>query len=250
MNTPHQPMTDDQLDVLDAALSSQQNHAAANRLIAALHAELALKDRYHEDGSAVLIVDAVKAGADPAAVVAHLDAETAAVVARTAEARIQHDALRQQLAQRRNHHRRHDEHVKALAAALSGQCVRLEAASIGYQNSRNRNLGALLSGGFSLNQATAALDHEEKQVEQRKLEALASVGIDPAEAPPTPTARELAEQQRQHANRLRADLDQINRFWRDGQRDVAGLPGWFREAIEGGAVDLHNVDKNLGLIPA
>lgn len=107
-----------------------------------------------------------------------------------------------------------------------------------------------MEGGFDFSGAHAAMDHAEASAKQRKVEALAAAGIDAADAPPVLTDSQLAEQQRQRAERLRADLERVHAFQRDELRDVAALPGWFRSAIETDAVDLYSEAKNCLLLPA
>ena len=66
---------------------------------------------------------------------------------------------------------------------------------------------------------------------------------------PAATCLQVSEQMRLRAGPLRADLERVQAFQRDELRDMVGLPVWVREAIEAGAVDLHNVVQNLKLIP-
>jgi hypothetical protein len=244
-------LTPDQLDLLTAAMASTANYAAAERLTAAARAELALQDRRgRENGATARIVDAILAGCDPDAVAEHLDSEAAAVEARAAAARDSLAALRVQLDAHRVHLRRHDGHVSAMGRSLAGEVTRLQAVVTMAENARTRELHALTSGGFTMDQAMKTVDHSEARAVARKLDALAAAGIDPADAPPVLSDAQMTAQQRQRAARLLPDLERIHDFQRDAVRDVRALPDWVRAAIEAGAVDLHDDEKNRRLIPA
>ena len=251
MNTTHQTLTADQLDIIAVALASPKAHAAAARLTEACREELAMRDRRgREDGPLYRVVEAILAGCDPAAVADHLEREAAEVEARHAAARDSLAELRVQLDARRSHLRRHDAHVSAVARVLACEVSRLEAGSVEIENRRTRELGVLMSGGFSMEQAVKAVDYAEGQAVARKAAALAAAGIATEDALPVPTDSQASEQMRLRAGPLRADLEQVKAFQRDGLRDVVGLPGWVRLAIEAGTVDLYSDVKNLGLIPA
>lgn len=243
--------TPDQLDLLFAAFASKAAIAAARRLHDAAHSELDLRDRLgREDGISACIVEAVLAGCDPAALEAHLDAETAAVDARAAATRDRLADLRVQLAARRTHLCRHDAHLSALAKSMSGEVALLEGAASAVQGANARELAVLVGGGFTLEQAQAAISHAAARTKQQKLEALAAAGIAEADAPPVLTEAQVAEQQRQRAERLKTDLESVRAFLRDAVRDMAGLPGGVRDAIEAGAIALHDDATNRRLLPA
>jgi hypothetical protein len=243
--------TPDQLDLLFAALASKSAIAAARRLHDAAHAELDLRDRLgREDGISACIVEAVLAGCDPAALEAHLEAEAEAIEARAAATRDRLADLRGQLDARGTHIRRHDAHLSALARSMSGEIALLEGEASTVQGANARELAVLVNGGFTLEQAQAAIAHAAARKTRQKLEALAAAGIAEADAPPVLTEDQVAEQQRQRAERLKTDLERVRAFLRDAVRDIAGLPGWVREAVEAGAVDLHSDAKNRCLLPA
>ncbi|WP_310461881.1 hypothetical protein [Sphaerotilus sp.] len=244
-------LTNNQLDLLAVAWVDPAAHKAAARLIVAASEELAMRDRRgREDGPLYRITEAIMAGCDAPAVAGYLDSEAAAVEARHAAARDRLGELSLQLAARRGHRRRHDEHVAALACALSGEFALLVTAATRMQNDRTREIAALVAGGFTTQEAHATMDGAETRALQRKREALAAAGIAPEDAPLVPTESQFAEEKRQRAARLKADLERVHAFQRDELRDVAGLPGWVQEAIEAGAIALHDDATNRRLLPA
>lgn len=251
MTTNYQPMTDAQLDLIITALSTPKAHAAAIRLTEASRDELAMRDRRgREDGPLYRVLEAILDGCDPAAVAEHLEREAAEVEARHASARDRLAAIRVQLDARRAHLRRHDAHVSALARVLAAEVARLEAGSVAIQNKRTREIGILMGGGFSQEQAMKAVDHAEAQEAARKLGVLASAGIAAADAKPILTDAEESERMRARAAPLRADLERVQAFQRDELRDPARLPGWVRQAVEAGALNPHDEAQIRRLIPA
>lgn len=244
-------LTPDQLDILAIAMASKAAHGAAHRLLEAARAELVLMDRRgREDGTTARILEAVLAGCDPDAVAAHLDAEAEVIEVRTAATRSQLDDLRVQLDERRAHHCRHDDRVRVLFKDISGEVALLERAASTVQSASARELAVLMDGGFTLEQAQAAIDYAAARKKQQKLDALAAAGIAEADAPPMLTDEQVAEQQHQRAARLKTDLERVSAFLRDVTRDVSGLPGWVRDAIEAGTIALHDGAKNRHLLPA
>lgn len=244
-------LTPDQLDIMAVALASPKAYAAAARLTEACRGELAMRDRRgREDGPLYRIVEAINAGCDPDALAEHLDHEAAVVEARHAAARDSLAELRVQLDARRAHHCRHDDRVRALIKSLAGEVALLERAASTVQNANALELAVLMDGGFTLEQAQASIDYAAARKKQHKLDALVAAGIAEADAPPVLTEEQVAEQQHQRAARLKTDLERVSAFLRDVVRDVAGLPGWVRDAIEAGTIALHDDATNRRLLPA
>lgn len=247
----HPTLTSDQLDLIISALSTPTAHVAAARLTEACRDELSMRDRRgREDGPLYRVVEAILAGCDPAAVAEHLEREAAEVEARHAAARDRLVEIRVQLDARRTHLRRHDAHVSALARVLVAEVARLEAGSVAIQNKRTREIGILMGGGFSQEQAMKAVDHAEAQEAARKRGVLAAAGIAAEYAQPILTDAEESERMRARAVPMRADLERVQAFQRDELRDPARLPGWVRQAVEAGDLNPHDEAKIRRLIPA